>query len=72
MTTQITAQQFSSKCKRAYLYVENDMPVGELHDFVLSVKGHLVDLMVKLQKEEQAMSDQQKKMEAETSTYCSD
>jgi len=61
MATQINTQQFSSKCKRALLYVENDMPVGELHDFVLSVKGHLVDLMVKLQKEEQEMADSQKK-----------
>lgn len=61
MIQQLASQKFSSPCGKAHMYVENDMPVGSFHDFVLQVKGQMVDLMVKAQKEEHEMAEAQKK-----------
>ena len=62
MLKQITTQKFESEDKKASIFVENDMPVGVFHDFLMSVKGHIVDIMVNAQKEEEAMANEQKKM----------
>lgn len=61
MSKQIGCQKFESDDKRACIYIENDMPVGVFHDFLMSVKGHIVDIMVKAQKEEEAQAEAQKK-----------
>ena len=61
MLKQVPVQKFESDCKKAIFYVENDMALGSFHDFLMLVKGHMVDLMVKAQKEEQDYSDAQKK-----------
>lgn len=61
MLNQTGAQKFESDCKRAIILVNNDMPLGSFHDFLLNVKGHIVDMMVKAQKEEQAIADEQMK-----------
>ena len=58
MLKQVPTQRFESECKKAVIFVENDMPLGSFHDFLMFVKGHMVDLMVKAQKEEQAVSDE--------------
>lgn len=39
-------QQFISDCQRAKIYVENDMPIGVFHDFLMMIKGLMVDRMV--------------------------
>ena len=57
---QVPSQKFQSECERAQIVVSNDMPLGALHDFLLAIKGHVVDLMLKAQKEEQAEADKQK------------
>lgn len=50
-----------SACDKAKLYIENDMAAGDLHDFLMEVKGHVVDIMVKAHKAEQDLSEAQKK-----------
>ena len=39
-------QQFTSACQKAKIYVENDMPIGVFHDFLMMIKGLMVDRMV--------------------------
>ena len=63
MPTQSPAQKFESKCKKAFICVDNDMPLGEFHDFLLNTKGHTVDLVVKAQKEDEAAAAQQKALD---------
>ncbi len=41
-----SVQQFSSDCGKAIIYVESDMPIGVFHDYLMEVKGHMVDRMV--------------------------
>lgn len=64
MLNQVAAQKFTSDCKKAVIIVENDMPVGSFHDFVMNIKGHMVDLMVKTHQEEQALAEQQKALDS--------
>lgn len=59
MFNQTPSQRFESDCKKAVILVANDMPLGSFHDFLLNVKGHMVDKMVKVQKEEEAIAEQQ-------------
>ncbi len=61
MVKQSPSQKFTSECGKSIIYVDNDMPVGSFHDFLLSVKGQMVDLMIKSQKEEQDLAEAQKK-----------
>lgn len=54
---QITTQKFVSKCSRGSLYVENDMPLGELHDFLMLMKGMMVERMLTVHREELEASE---------------
>lgn len=45
-----------SECGKCIILVENDMPIGNFHDFLLSIKGHMVDKMVSAQKQEEEIS----------------
>lgn len=56
MLHQKGSQKFESDCKQAVIFVENDMPLGKFHDFLLNIKGHMVDMMVKAQKEEEEIA----------------
>jgi hypothetical protein len=38
--------QFKSECGKAQCLVENDMPIGVFHDFLLALKGLMVDRMI--------------------------
>lgn len=58
-------QRIESECKKCVLFVENDTPLGELHDFLLSLKGHVVDRMIKAQQEDCEMAEAQKKLQEE-------
>ena len=57
---QIPSQKFVSDCGKAILYVDNDMPVGILHDFTMQAKGHFVDIMVNAHKQDEATAEEQK------------
>lgn len=39
-------QQFTSECQRSRILVDSDMPIGVFHDFLMMVKGMMVDRMV--------------------------
>lgn len=54
---------FESECGQAKIYVENVMPIGNFHDFVLEVKGIMVDRMVAAQKEDEALAKEQQKIQ---------
>ena len=49
---QIPVQQFTSECGKARIFVENDMPIGVFHDFLMELKGAMVDRMVAAHKEQ--------------------
>jgi len=60
MTTQKNVTQFESECKRAKVIIDNDMPAGAVHDFLMILKGHVIDIMVKNhndEKEKQTKSE---------------
>ncbi len=56
-------QVFESECTRAKILVENDMPIGVFHDFLLEIKGMMVDRMVAAHKEQLELAAEQKKQE---------
>lgn len=60
---QFSVQEFRSHCGKAHVYVENDMPVGDFHDFVLRLKGQMVDIMVNAQKEDERRAAEMSKIE---------
>ena len=45
------------------VYVDTDTALGQLHDFLMLIKGNVVDMMVAAHKEEQAYADAQKQIE---------
>ncbi len=57
---QNATQQFISECGRAKIYVENDMPIGVFHDFLMHMKGIMVERMVDAHKEELKFAESQK------------
>ena len=69
MLDQKPVQLFESACKKCAIYIENDMALGAFHDFLMLVKGNMVDRMVAEQKrseaEAAAMVAEQKAVEAQ-------
>ena len=61
---QNSTQQFISPCGKANIYVDNDMPIGVFHDFLMHVKGIMVEKMIAVHKEELEISESMKKEEA--------
>lgn len=55
---QKATQLFESSCGRSKIFVENDMPIGVFHDFLMELKGLMVERMIK------AHEDQIKQAEA--------
>lgn len=53
---QTATTEFLSNCGKARIYVENDIQVGIFHDFLMHVKGLMVDKMVKTHAEEEQVS----------------
>ena len=53
---------FSSECGRVIINVDKDMPIGVFHDFLMEIKGLMVDRMVIAHQEQlqqaQAMKSQ--------------
>ncbi len=56
--------QFSSACGKASIFVENDMPIGVFHDFLMLIKGAMVEKMVKAHQEHVAEVAAQEKQDA--------
>jgi len=69
---QKSVQMFESKCSKARIFVESDMPIGVFHDFLMYMKGLMVDRMVKAHAEEQKITEEQKLAdeEKESSESC--
>lgn len=59
---QTPAQKFTSECGKASMYVENDMPIGILHDFLMFLKGLMVDKMVAAHQEQTSVAEAQKQI----------
>lgn len=58
---QKAVQQFSSECGRVHLYVDNEMPIGIFHDFLMEIKGSMVERMVAAHKQQQEQAEASKK-----------
>ena len=52
-------QCFESKCAKAKIFVENDMPIGVFHDFLMELRGMMVERMIAAHKEQQAEMQKQ-------------
>ncbi len=62
---QSQVQKFTSTCGKAVVFVENEMPIGEFHDFLMFLKGTMIERMVKIHKDEVEMTEEMKKNESE-------
>lgn len=60
---QKNAVEFVGTEGKIRLICDSDTPLGKLHDFLLMLKGNIVDRMVAQQKEEDAYSEEMKKQE---------
>lgn len=63
-------QQFVSSCGRVKCYVENDMPIGVFHDFLMEMKGMMVDRMVQAHKEQVEQAAAQRQQDPEFKEDC--
>lgn len=59
---QKSMQCFESTCGKAKIFVENDMPIGVFHDFLMELKGAMVERMVAAHKEQQSQLEAQDKL----------
>lgn len=55
--------QFVSECGLSKIIVENVMPIGVFHDFLMQVKGLMVERMVKAHQEQVAEMEAQKQID---------
>lgn len=46
------AHIFTSDCGRISVSVDSNMPIGEFHDFLMQIKGLMVERMVKAHQEQ--------------------
>lgn len=60
---QKSIQSFESACGKAKIFVESDMPIGVFHDFLMAMKGAMVDRMVTAHKEEMDIIEAQKQQD---------
>lgn len=49
---QKSMQSFESACGKAKIYVETDMAIGSFHDFLMLIKGVMVDRMIAAHKQQ--------------------
>ena len=54
---------FQSECGKAHISVETDMPIGLFHDFLMEIKGLMVDRMIQAHKEQNDEMSAQKVVE---------
>lgn len=56
---QKTTQCFVSPCGKVHIFIDNDMPIGVFHDFLMEMKGNMVDRMVEAHKQQQKEAEDQ-------------
>jgi len=66
---QKSMQCFESVCGKAKVFVENDMAIGVFHDFLMELKGMMVERMVAAHKEQKDLAESQKQ-ESEKEEAC--
>jgi len=54
---QKAVQAFESACQKAKIFVENDMPIGSFHDFLMEIKSLMVERMVEAHKKQVAEAE---------------
>jgi hypothetical protein len=59
-------QKFVSPCGQAEIFVDNAMPIGVFHDFLMQMKGLMVDRMVKAHNEQVEQAALMKKQDPES------
>lgn len=57
--------EFESQCGKAKMYIDNTMPIGVFHDFLMEIKGLMVERMVKAHKEQEQEIEGQSREEAQ-------
>lgn len=65
--------EFKSECGKVKIYVENDLPIGVFHDFLMLIKGMMVDRMVAAHNEQLEQLKAQQELpphESEISACC--
>jgi hypothetical protein len=62
---QIGTQKFESEDKKFIVICENDMSLGLLHDYLLELKGNVVDMLSAAHKQERDAAEAVKKQDAE-------
>ena len=55
--------KFTSVCGKANISVENDMPIGIFHDFLMQVKGEMINRMVEAHQQQISEMEEQKKQD---------
>ncbi len=63
-------QLFKSECGKAQILVENDMPIGLFHDFLMLIKGLMVERMVQAHKEQVEQQEAMKQQEEQAAQPC--
>ena len=58
---QLAQVKFQSEDKKIELLCDTDTALGKIHDFLMALKGEIVDRMVKAQKEETGVAEEKKK-----------
>lgn len=66
---QKSRQSFESADGKATIFVDNDMPIGVFHDFLMEIKGTMVDRMVAAHKEQIEQIKQNQEL-VEQDTCC--
>jgi hypothetical protein len=66
MIEQKNTALFESSCKKMKLICDSDTPLGVLHDYLMALKGEIVERMQKAQKQEQEISEKMMKESEES------
>jgi len=54
---QIATQKFISEDNKFMVLCENDLSLGKIHDYLLEIKGQIVEMISAAQKQEQEATD---------------
>lgn len=63
---QENAVRFASEDTRIQLFCDANVSLGALHDFLMEVKGTIVERMVSAQKAEEEVTKKQKELDQES------
>ncbi len=63
-------QSFESSCGQAKVFVESNMPIGKFHDFLMELKGNMVDRMIVAHNQQVEQMQAQKQLDPEMQQPC--